>query len=667
MRSQLLFGACLLALAQTATAQSNASGLDPRNLDAKTAACTDFYQYANGGWLKANPVPAGHGSWGLFDEMGQRNLLQQRELLEAAAAAPQDDVDRLLGALYASGMNEAAIETAGTAPLKPLFERIEKLKKPKDLAPTLADLHARGVPVLFDFGASDDLKNPTVRIAYANQGGLGLPDRDYYLRDDPDTRTLLAAYRAYVERVLTLSGSANAARDAGWVLDMETRLARVSLTLLQLRDPNNSYRVVPTKELDKRFPTLGWKKFLRAQGLAKLDGFSLAHDSFFTEAEAMAKTLPPEQWRAYLRFHSAHALAPYLSRGFQDAHEALYVRTLRGSKEPLPRWRRVLGTVDGLLGQALGRRYSEKYLPAIAKTSAEKLVAAVHGSLRERIGKAMWMGTAARAAAATKLDALDLKVGYPARWPSYEGLTLAADNYAGNVLAAVAFRHKAEMAAVGKPREDWQWPQPPYAVNAYYDPSRNQLVLPAGILQPPLFDPAADAAVNYGGIGTLVAHELMHGFDVLGATYDATGKLTPWWTPADATAFAARTKPLETQYDQYTALGPVKVSGRLTLAENIADLAALETAWSAYESTAPDTKPLEGHTPQQRFFLAAAQVWRRNYTDEELTLLLQTDVHAPSKFRVNGPLANFAPFAATFKCKPGTGFVRKEAERVQVW
>lgn len=664
-----LASAGFLTLCGGAAAQSNERGLDPRNLDAKTPACQDFYQHANGGWLKANPVPTGRGSWGTFEEMAQRNLLQQRELLEAAAKAPSGDLDRLLGDLYASGMDEAAIEAAGTAALAPLFERIAKLKKPKDFGPLLGDLHARGLPLLFDFGANDDLNDPTLRVAYANQGGLGLPDRDYYLRDDADTKTFLAAYRAYVERVLTLSGSANPALDANAVLEIETRLASHSLSLLQLRDPKNSYRPMPVKDIAKTYPTLGWKKFLRAQELEGLKTISLAHADFFAEAERLATTLTPAQWQAYFRFHTAHALAPYLSRGFQEAHEALYVRTLRGTQEPLPRWRRVLQTVDSLIGQAIGQRYAERHLPEATRTQAEALVQSIRAALRAQLEKSLWLGTEARTQALAKLDALDIKLGHPSVWPSYEGLAFTRDGYAKNVLAAAAWRHRRQMAAIGKPREAWQWPQPAQAMNAYYDPSRNQFVLPAGFLQPPLFDPSADAAVNYGALGALVGHELTHGFDVIGSGFDAAGKPVSWWTPGDANAFVMRTKPLEAQYDAYTALGPVKVSGRLSLAENIADLSGLQAAWAAFEATKPDAKQLiDGATPAQRFFQSWAQVWRRNYRDEELTLLLQTDVHAPAKFRVNGPLANLAPFSTAFKCKPGTAsFVRKESDRVAVW
>ena len=660
--------AFLMSFAFAAMAQTNERGLDARNLDAKVAACSDFYQYANGGWLRANPVPQGFASWGTFEEIAQRGMAQQRALLEAAANAPDDDTSRLLGDLYASGMNEAAIEAAGAKPLAPVFDRIAKIRKPKDLAAALADLHARGLPLLFDFGTNDDLKNPANRIAYANQGGLGLPDRDYYLREDPDTRLLLAAYEAYVTRLLAASGSANPTAEAATVLMIETRLAKQSLALLQLRDPANSYRVVAVKDLDKTFPAFAWRKFMKAQGLAQADTISLAHVAYFTEANTLLSTLTVAQWQAYLRFHVAHALAPYLSSQFVQAHEALYLRTLRGTQEPMPRWRRVRDSVDALLGYALGQRYAQQYLPTQAQDQAEALVASIRATLRGQIEASTWLGTGARAAALAKIDALDMKIGAPDLGPTYDGLKLSRESYAGNVLTIIGYVHKRLMATVDQPREDWQWPQPAHVVNAYYDPARNQLVLPAGFLQAPLFDPTADPALNYGALGALVANELMRGFDTIGSTFDATGRIAPWWDAADANAFKLRTQPLELQYDAYSALGPVKVSGRLTLGANIADLAGLQTAWAAFQATKPDKAKVDGHTPAQRFWLSWAQVWRRNYTDEELQLLLATDVHAPAKFRVNGPLANLPGFAESYTCKPGkSSMLRADKDRVSVW
>ena len=656
----------LLGISFAASAQEPQQAIDPRNFDTGTPACTDFYQHANGGWLKANPVPTGFASWGTFEEVGLRGLLQQRTLLEAAAAS-DDAVTRLLGDLYASGMNEAAIEKAGAQPLRPLLDRIGKVTRPRDVAPAIAELHARGIPVLFDFGANDDLKNPARRIAYANQGGLGLSDRDYYLREDADTRLLLTAYQGYVERLLTLTGSpaATAATEAEAVVGIEKRLALASLSLLQLRDPNNSYRVVQIKDIEKTFPAIEWRKFLKAQGAGNVGTVSLAHVAFFREADALVRTLPPEQWRAYLRFHVAHAMAPYLSTGFVQAHDAMYLRTLRGSQEPMPRWRRVLGTVDTLLGPALGRRYLQAHFPPEAGSAAEALVDNVRATLRGKLENAPWLGTQARIAALEKLDAVDIKLGGPGQALPYTGLKLSPESYAGNVLTTVAWLHKHHIAAIDKTREEWQWPQPAHAVNVYYDPARNQLVLPAGLMQAPIFVPGGDTAANYGALGSIVAHELMRGFDSVGRYFDAQGRIAPWWQEADINAFNTRFAPLEAQYNAYPVLGQVKVNGRLTLPENIADLAGVEVARNALDGLG--AQPAQGNlTAPQRYYLSYAQLWRRNYRDEELQLRASIDVHAPAKWRVNGPLANLTPFAEAFSCKAGS-MMRPKAERVTVF
>jgi len=640
----------LLFSAAPAFAQTPIASLDARNLDTKTAACVDFYQYANGGWLAANPIPNGYASWGTFEEMNQASLLKQRELLEAPAGS--DHADRLLSQLYSAGLDEAAVEAAGATPLQPLLARIDQIKKPKDIPAAIAALHARGIPVLFDFGSNDDLKDPSLRILYANQGGLGLPDRDYYLRSDEATKNLMTAYRGYVERLLTLAGSKHPSADADAVLAVETRLAKSSLTLLQLRDPNNSYRPIAIKQLDKLTPGFKWADYIKAQGIAAPATISLAHEAFFKEASAMMATLPLDQWKAYLKFQSAHAMAPYLSRGFVDAHDAMFLRTLRGSQEPMPRWKRVLGTVDTLLPQALGQRYLQsEFTPARAE-AAQKLIDTLRATLRGNLEKASWLGADSRAEALAKIDTLDVKLGGPTTKLDYSSLDLSKGSYGDKVLAATAWLHKLRLGAAGKPREPWQWPQPPQAVNLYYDPARNQLVVPAGIVQAPLFDPAADDAANYGGLGTLIAHELFHGFDGIGNGFNAQGQIAPWQSQADIDAFKALTAPLEFQYDAYKALGDIRVSGRLTHAENIADLAGAQIAWEAFLSTKPDLAAKIGNTTAaQRFFLAYAQDWRRNYRDEELSLLSRIDVHAPSKFRVNGPLANFTPFADAFACK----------------
>lgn len=651
---------------QSARAQAPEQSIDSRQFDTTTAACTDFYQHANGGWLGANPVPAGFASWGTFEEMGLQGLLQQRALLEQAATS-EEPLTRLLGDLYASGMNEAAIEAAGAAPLRPLLSRIDRIGKVRDVAPVIAELHAHGIPALFDFGVNDDLANPARRIAYANQGGLGLGDRDYYLREDEGTQLLMTAYLGYIERLLTLVGSKAPGAEAEQVLALEKRLAQVSLGLVELRDPQLSYRLKPVKELERNYPALALKKFLKAQGLDRIDTISLAHDEFFRLVDTQLRSGSPEQWRAYLRFHLAHAMAPYLSQAFVDANDAMFLRTLRGSQEPMPRWRRVRNTIDFLLGPALGHLYLQSHFPPAGRDAAETLVEQVRGTLRARLEQAPWLGTQARLTALEKLDAVDIKLGGPDRRPQYEGLQLSPNEYAGNVLRLAQWLHRQHMQAVDKVREEWQWAQPAYAVNVYYDAARNQLVVPAGLMQAPIFAADGDVATNYGGLGTIVAHELMRGFDAIGSRFDAQGRIAPWWEPADQNAFQLRFQPLVAQYAAYPVLGQVKVNGELTLNENIADLAGVEVAQAALAALGaqPESGNLDG---MQRFFHAWARVWRRNYRDEELMLLARVDVHAPAKWRINGPAANLASFAEAFQCKPGaSSMLRPEAERVSIF
>ena len=666
MQFPQFFFILLLGLSSPAWSQDPGQAIDSRQFDTATPACTDFYQHANGGWLRANPVPAGFASWGTFEDMALQGLLQQRALLEQAAGS-DEPVTRLLGDLYASGMDEAAIEAAGIKALRPLLDHIARINKPRDIAPVIAELHSYGIPALFDFGVNDDLANPARRIAYASQGGLGLGDRDYYLRDDEDTVLLMAAYQGYVERLLTLVGSKSPAAEAESVLAMEKRLAQASLSLVELRDPQVSYRMVQVKELERSYPGLAWKKFLKAQGIEKVPSISLGHDTFFRVANELLRQQSPQQWQAYLRFHLAHAMAPYLSQGFVDANDALFLRTLRGSQEPMPRWRRVRNTIDSLLGPALGHLYQQAHFPPASRTAAEALVEQIRASLREQLAQAPWLGTQARLVAVEKLDAVDLKLGGPDRAPDYPGLHLSASDYAGNVLTLARWLHQRHMDTVDKVREEWQWAQSAYAVNIYYDAARNQLVVPAGLMQAPLFDPQGDVAANYGGLGSIIAHELMRGFDAIGSQFDAQGRIAPWWQASDQNAFKLRFQPLVDQYATYPVLGQVKVNAELTLNENIADLAGVELAHAALAQLGEP--PMQGTlTGMQRYFYAWARVWRRNYRDEELLLLARVDVHAPAKWRINGPAANLAGFAEAFHCKPGNNsMLRPVAERVSVF
>lgn len=646
-----------------------ANALDSRDLDPTSPACRDFYQYANGGWLKSTPVPADRESFGSFDVLIERNRAQQEALLQEILQTPRDDLDRLIADFVAAGLDAAGVEAAGLGPVAALLAEVDALSKPKELPALVARWHARGLPVLLRFDAGDDLKSPEQVIAYATQGGLALPDRDYYLREDADARELLGLYRGYAQRLLTLAGVANAEAASGQALAIEMRLAGASLSLLQLRDPNSAYRIIETRDLNKRYPAMQWKAFLKAQGLSGLKTLSFPHASFFDEVERQLTSTPLDAWKPYLKLQLLDALAPYLGADFVAAHDGFHSGLLRGEVALPDRTRRVLAAADLALGDAVGQRFVARYLPEPARAAALQVVDDVRAELRRRLADAPWLEPASRDAAVAKLDALDLQVARPERWRSYDGLTLSRSSYVGNVLAAAAWRNRQRMTSIGGQRSEVLFPMPAQLVNGYYAPNRNQLVLSAGLLQPPLFDPQADPAQNYGGLGAMVGHELMQGFDIVGQLFDASGALQGGWSSAERDAFLARTQPLQAQYDAYTAVGAIKVNGRLTQSKNVADLAGLELAYAAFAARVGDvTLPqIEGNRPAQRFFLSWARLWRRNDLEPALVRRLAIDVHAPPRQRVNGPLVNLPEFAQSFSCKPAEAMSGTPAAQVRIW
>lgn len=666
---RILLAGGLLCTAALLLLPARAAALDPSDLDPRTPACSDFYQYANGGWLQSTPVPPGRESYGSFDALIERNRDQQEALVQDILQRPRDALDGLVADFVASGLDEATIEAAGLGPLAPLLAEVDALKRPRDIAALIARWHARGLPVLMRFDAGDDFKAPQRIIAYASQGGLVLPDRDYYLREDADARELLGRYRGYVQSLLALAGSRDSEAEAGRALTFEMRLAAASLSLLQLRDPNNSYRVVEVKEINRRYPGMEWNKFFKAQGLAKLKTLSFPHPAFHDEVERLLKQAPLEDWKPYLKLQLLDAMAPYLGRGFVAAHDDFHGALLRGERAPPERTARVIAAADLALGDVIGQRYVERHLPEAARSAAQQLVEDVRAVLRERLAKASWLQEPGRAAALAKLDALDIQLGQPQRWRSFDGLRLSRASYAGNVLAAADFRNRQRMASIGGARPTDLFPLPPQMVNGYYAPNRNQLVLSAGLLQPPLFDPDADPALNYGALGAMVGHELMQGFDVVGQLFDAGGALAGGWSEAERDAFLALTQPLQAQYDAYTAVGAIKVDGRLTRSKNVADLAGLDLAYAAFRTRVDDLNlpQRQGHSPAQRFFLSWASLWRRNDLEPALIRRLAVDVHAPPRQRVNGPLVNMPAFSEAFGCQPGQAMTRPAAEQVRIW
>ncbi|MBI2397998.1 MAG: M13 family metallopeptidase [Xanthomonadales bacterium] len=665
--------AIALTLPLAAAAGSNERGIDKSNFDASTAACADFYQHANGNWLKHNPIPAEYSAWGVMNEIAERNLGVLRQIRDAAAAAKAEpgSTQQKIGDFYASAMDEAGIEQAGIEPIRAELDQIAALDDRAALVALINRWHAQGMGVLFGFGKEADLKNSAMNIAYATQGGLGLPDRDYYTKDDAESKALRAKYLAHVERMLTLVGSKpeQAQRDAAAVLELETRLAKASLTLVDLRDPNKSYNIVAVDAANAATPHYDWNSLFEAIGRKDLRSFSLSHPLFFAEMDKALADAPLSTWQAYLRWHLVDTAAQYLSKDFVDADFDFGGRTLRGAKELRPRWKRAIEAVNGNLGEALGELFVAKTFPPEAKAQMLELVGNLQQALKARLKKLDWMGDTTKQEAMAKFDTFTPKIGYPDKWRDYSRLDIKRQHYWHNVRAGVAFEAARQIAQIGQPVDRSEWGMLPQTVNAYYNPLANEIAFPAAILQPPFFDPKADAALNYGTIGGVIGHELMHGFDDQGSQFDAKGNLRMWWTDEDRAKFTARTAKLVEQFDAFVAIDDLHVNGKLTLGENIADLGGLLVAYDAWKIATAEQKPeaIDGLTPEQRFFHGWAQGWRRLHTEQDLKLRLNTDAHAPARFRVLGPYANIEAFATAFDCKAGDKMLAKPEDRVVIW
>ena len=565
-------------------------------------------------------------------------------------------------------MDEAGIEKAGAAPLKPYLAAIDALEDNDDVVKLVRDWHARGLQTVFGFGAEADLMNSSQVIAYATQDGLGLPEREYYLKDDADSKKIREQYVAHVEKMLVLAGvpAADAKKQAQAVLALETRLAKASLDKVAMRDPASYYNIVALKDADAATPHYPWTAHFDAVGIDKGTKFSLAQPGFFTEVDRLFAELPTEDWQAYLRWNVVDFGAPYLSKAFVDESFAFNGKVLTGAKELRPRWKRAMDATSGALGEALGQLYVERTFPPEAKAKALALVNNLKLGLKQRLENLEWMSPETKKKAMEKFATFTPKIGYPDEWRDYSALEIGQRHYFDNVVAGVEFEARRQYAKIGKPIDRDEWQMTPQTVNAYYNPLLNEIVFPAAILQPPFFDPEIDDAVNYGAMGGVIGHELMHGFDDQGSKFDAKGNMTSWWTDEDRKQFEARTLKLVEQFDAYEAAG-LKVNGKLTLGENIGDLGGLLVAYDAFQLTdqAKKGEKIDGMTPDQRFFLSWAQSWRRNYRDEALKLQVNTDPHSPANYRVIGPITNMDSFAQAFGCKAGDPMVNEV--RVDIW
>jgi putative endopeptidase len=641
------------------------------DLDSSKDACTDFGGYVNGKWLAANAIPGDRTSWGAFEMLDERSTAVQRQLAEQAAAnTGATGVEKIVGDFWATGMDAAKINQQGITPIQAKLDAIAALDSGEKVAEYIRTAAAKGENYLFGFGAEADFKDSKNNIAYASQGGLGLPDKGYYF--DADKKDKLAAYEQHVAKVLELSGvpAADAAKQAKDVVAFETRLAKVSKSSEELsRDVSLYYNPVSLADADKLAPNFPWTRFFESQGVAAPKMFSLSIPAFHAEVSKMLADVPAQQWQSYLRFHTVDSASPYLSDNFVQENFNFYNKTLRGQDELKERGKRVLDTIEGEAGEALGQMYVKVAFPPESKARMQELVKNLSESLKVRIEKLDWMGDETKKKAMEKWAAFTPKIGYPDKWRDWTGLETSRDSYIGNVLAANEFNYKWNLGKIGKPVDRTEWGMPPQMVNAYYNPLQNEIVFPAAILQPPFFDPNASDEMNYGGIGAVIGHEMTHGYDDQGSRFGASGNFENWWTPADAKGFSGRTDKLVQQFNAYEAMPGKHVNGKLTLGENIADLGGLATAYDAMKraTEGKEDPKTDGLTRDQRFFLNWATVWRRNFKPQELEVRLTTDPHAPANFRAIGAPSNMPAFAAAFSCKPGQPMVREGDKQVVIW
>jgi predicted metalloendopeptidase len=648
------------------------ANIDPRNFDASVKPQDDFNKFVNGGWIKANPVPAAYGSWGAFNEVDEQNKIVLHRILEKEAKAEHRmPIEQQVGDFYASGMDEAAIEAAGIAPLQPEFARLSGIKTMADVQASVARLHRVAVNACFGFASEQDPKNSVMMISAGAQAGLGLPDRDYYFRDDEKSKLLREQYVAHVARMLVLAGDQPAAAqsEAQAVMKLETALAKGSKTRVELRDPVANYHKMSQEDLQKLTPRFDWKAYFAVLGLAQPGDVDVGQPEFFQAFDAELGKTTIADWQTYLRWHLIHAAAPYLNAAIVNENFDFYGKKLTGRQQLRDRWKRVLDTVDGSIGEALGQLYVAECFPPESKARMMRLVSNLRAALRERLQTLEWMDVPTRAAALKKLDAFGVKIGYPDKWIDYSKLTVDRGPYVLNVLRADEFNVQRDLAKIGKPVDRTEWDMTPPTVNAYYNPNMNEIVFPAGILQPPFFDAKADDAVNYGGIGAVIGHEMTHGFDDEGRQFDPQGNLADWWTPESTARFKERTQAIIKQFNGYVAIDDLHVNGELTQGENIADLGGVKLAYAALQKAlaGQPRAAIDGYTPEQRFFLSWATVWHESVRPETERLLVNTDPHSPPKFRINGPLSNLQEFATAFDVSEGVPMRRQAGERVAIW
>ena len=670
----LLSAAVLVFLLPFAVAQNQAQPdhlpvLDVTSMDTTVDPCVDFFAYSCNGWIKKNPIPPDQSSWGAYGKVQDENRKQLREILESAAAETGERAPyrQKIGDYYASCIDEKTIDAQGIRPLQDALARIDAIQSKKDLSDVVASMAHQFA--LFNFRSDQDYKNSNEVIAEVDQGGLGLPDRDYYFKDDAKSVDLRKAYVAHVQKMLELLGhpTAVASGEANRILQIETELARGSMTRVDRRDPKNIYHRMSADELQKLSPNFQWNLFFAKVGVPQLKSLNVETPAFF---QAMSQLIDKEDlaaWKTYLQWHLVHANARFLSSPFVNEDFNFFGKTLTGRELLQPRWKRCTVDVDNDLGEALGQAYVEKYFSPEAKRQVLTMVTEIEAAMQQDIENLPWMSPETKKNALEKLHAVVNKIGYPDKWRDYSSLEIKRGDEMGNVQRAAKFEFDRQLAKINKPVDHREWTMTPPTVNAYYDPQKNDINFPAGILQPPLFDPASDAAPNYGNTGGTIGHELTHGFDDEGRQFDATGNLRDWWTEADGKEFEKRASCISNQYSQYVIVDDIKINGKLTLGEDVADLGGLILAYAAWkaDTKSQNLQSIDEFTPDQRFFIGYAQSWCGSTRDEAKRVRATVDEHSPDKYRTNGVVTNMPEFQSAFHCK--TGAPLAPAQRCRVW
>jgi putative endopeptidase len=659
----------------TASDDSASHGFDLANLDRNVQPCDDFFHFADGGWIKSNPIPPQYPAWGVASKLAEDNREKLHQILETAAKdtnAPAGSADQKIGDFYSSCMNESQIEKAGVQPLRNEFDRIAKISDVTSLQAEIARLQGIGAAALFGFGSALDAKDSTQMIAVAFQGGLGLPDRDYYLKTDPKSQQTRDSYVQHVKKMFELLGddTATATAETKTVVDFETKLAKASMTNVERRDPDKTYHKLNLSQLSALTPNFAWTSYFTEIGYPAIDTVNVGQPEFFKEVNSDLTEIPLADWKVYLRWNLINASSELLSAQFVDEDFSFYGKTLTGSKEILPRWQRCVRSTDRYLGEALGQIYVKDYFPPEAKAHALEMVHNLMAALRADIATLDWMSEETRKKAIAKLDAYQLKIGYPDVWRDYTAYKVDRGMYVEVVERGEMFNRDYRLSKIGKPVDRKLWGMTPPTVNAYYSPTMNEIVFPAGILQPPFYDANRDDALNYGGMGAVIGHEMTHGFDDQGAKFDAQGNLNNWWTPQDFKNFQERGDCVAKQFDSFVVEEGLHENGKLVEGESIADLGGLTISYAAFEKsleTRGRPGPIDGFTPEQRFFLGWAQVWAGSDQPEYARLIVNTNPHPLPQFRAIAPLTNMPAFAKAFNCSERSAMVRPDSQRCKIW